>query len=437
MKYFIKTFGCQMNEHDSEIIAGLLEADGYKLAENLEDAQIIITNTCCVRESAENHIWGFLGSLKRLKTANPNIVLAVCGCMAQQDNMAEKIRAKAKHMDIIIGTFQQHRLPEYIAEVIGGNTPIIDVMGANEDLPNTLPVARQGKNKAQINIIYGCNNYCSYCIVPYVRGPERSRPPEAIIAEVEDLAEAGYKEIMLLGQNVNSYGKDLPGVMDFAGLLVCLNQIKGIERIRYMTSHPRDFDRKLVDVIKDRPKICPHFHLPIQSGSDKILTLMNRGYDTAFYYDLLQYIKTEMPHASITTDLIVGFPGETEKDFAEGLSFIEKCRFDVAYTFLYSKRSGTPAATMENQVEMAERKLRLQRLMDIQNPISLQINKNLIGKNLKVLVEGVSKTSSDTYTGRTDTNKVVIFNGREDLVGSIVDVQITQAKTWHLIGKLL
>ena len=427
-----------MNEHDSEIIAGLLDNCGYEKTEVMAAADIIIANTCCIRESAENKIWGFIGNIKYYKYQNPHVILAVCGCMSQQDNVIEQMKKRGKHVDIVLGTYQQHRLPEYISAIIAGSKQIIDVSQDNADFPDRLPVTRINPYQAQVNIIYGCNNFCSYCIVPYVRGRERSRAVSAILEEVQQLAADGYKEITLLGQNVNSYGKDIADeTINFATLLQKIHEIDGIERIRYMSSHPRDFSLALVDVIAALPKVCPHFHLPLQAGCDKILRAMNRGYDTATYYQLIEYIKYKIPDVAITTDVIVGFPGETDADFATGLNFIEQCQFDSAYTFLYSRRSGTPAAEKQEQVAEATKKARLQQLLAVQNAISLQINHRLIGKKIKVLVEGVSKTSTNAYCGRSDTNKVVIFPGEESMVGKIVSVLITEAKTWNLVGHVI
>lgn len=438
MKFYIKTFGCQMNEHDSEIIAGLLLKENYEPTEFIEDADIIIANTCCIRESAENKIWGFIGNIKNYKYKNPNIILAVVGCMTQQKCILDTLQKRGKHIDIVLGTYQQHRLPEYISQIIGGSKQIIDISSDNSDFPDVLPVCRTDKYRAQVNIIYGCNNFCSYCIVPYVRGRERSRDFNAIVDEVKSLANDGCKEITLLGQNVNSYGKDRKDQdWTFAKLLIALNDIEGIERIRYMSSHPRDFSLELVDTIATLDKVCSHFHLPLQSGCDKILSAMNRGYDTLKYQQILERIREKVPTAAVTTDVIVGFPGETEDDFCQSLEFIKKCKFDSAFTFLYSRRSGTVAAKSDQQIPEAVKKERLQRLLEVQNVNSLQINNDLLNKIIKVLVEGVSKTSADTYTGRSAGNKVVIFKGTPDMIGKIVNVRVDDAKTWHLEGTVI
>jgi tRNA-2-methylthio-N6-dimethylallyladenosine synthase len=435
--FYIKTFGCQMNEHDSEIIAGLLVSAGYEPTQEIELADLIVVNTCCVRESAENRIWGFVGNLHQYKKQKPELIIALVGCMMQQKAVQELLPRYGRHVDIVLGTYQQHRLPEYITKIQAGEKRIIDISQDNSDFPDELPVLQTNKITAQINIIYGCNNFCSYCIVPYVRGRERSRDQAAILAEIKQVAELGYKEILLLGQNVNSYGKDLPGGQpDFAELLRNAAAISGISRIRYMSSHPRDFSLELVDTIAQLPNVCHHFHLPLQNGSDKILKLMNRGYTRSQYKKLLDYIREKFDDATITTDIIVGFPGETEADFVDSLAFIESCSFDAAYTFLYSKRSGTPAAESPDQVPEQVKKERLNRLLAVQNRISKSHNDKLVGQVLPVLIEGASKTSSDMLSGRTDGNKIVVLAGDTSLSGKIVPVRITAAQTWNLIGEL-
>ena len=438
MRFFIKTFGCQMNEHDSEIIAGVMASAGYQQAGDMDAADIIIVNTCCIRESAENKIWGFIGNLKNCKYKKPGMILAVVGCMMQQKTIGDMLNRRGRHLDIVLGTYQQHRLPEYVSRILAGEKQIIDISEDNRDFPDTLPAVRQNNLAAQVNIMYGCNNFCSYCIVPYVRGRERSRDFAAILAEVRSLAASGVKEIMLLGQNVNSYGKDLRRAMpdadvpDFAAVLQAVSEVEGIERIRYMSSHPRDFSLQLADAIAGLPKVRAYCHLPLQSGSDRVLQAMNRGYDTDTYYRILERIRSHTPDAVITTDLIVGFPGETEEEFAQTLAFVEKCRFDAAYTFIYSPRSGTPAAKMSGQVAESVKKERLMRLTEVQNRISLEINRSYIGRKVQVLVEGPSKNNAELMTGRTPGNKIVIFPGDTSQIGRIVELEITDAKTWHL-----
>ncbi|NPV26031.1 MAG: tRNA (N6-isopentenyl adenosine(37)-C2)-methylthiotransferase MiaB [Firmicutes bacterium] len=435
MKYLIQTFGCQMNEHDSEIIAGMLQEMGYQPTTEITQADLVLLNTCCVRETAENKIYGKLGELKHLKRQKPDLLLVVCGCMTQQEQVAEKLAQRAPHVDVIIGTHNTHRLPELLAQARATGKTVIDVWEKEGEIIEDLPTYRQDGIKAYVTIMYGCNNFCSYCIVPYVRGRERSRRLADIVAEVERLAQAGYKEVMLLGQNVNSYGKDLAEKVDFADLLARLDRIPGIKRIRYMTSHPRDFSDKLIEMIASSSKVCEHFHLPIQAGSNAVLKRMNRGYTREYYQELVAKIRHRIPHCSVTTDLIVGFPGESDQDFHDTLELVRNVRFDAAYTFVYSKRSGTPADKMPNQVPLSVKKSRLQQLMHLQNKISREINEALIGQDLEVLVDGESKTNRTKLSGRTRTNKIVIFSGPSDLIGQLVPIRITAAQTWNLIGE--
>lgn len=440
MRFFIHTFGCQMNENDSRLLAGLLRSAGHQPADALSAADLVVVNTCCVRENAENRALGFLGSLKHLQQEGSARVIAVVGCMAQKTGVAALLQNSYRHVGIVIGTFAASRLPRYVEEYLATGKRIIDVEERYDGGELTrghelLPTIQDGY-RAQVNINYGCNNFCSYCIVPYVRGRERSRHADEIIAEISALAAAGVREIQLLGQNVNSYGKDLAGGVDFASLLAKVSGIEGIARIRYMTSHPRDFDCALAARIATLPKVCRHFHLPVQSGCDRLLGLMNRGYTTQYYRELLERLRGLFPEATVTTDLIVGFPGETEADFQQTLDFVATCRFDAAYTFLYSRRSGTPAAEMPGQVEEAVKKERLQRLMALQNPISLAQNEKLIDRTLTVMVEGISKHNSEMMSGRTDGNKIVVFPRQAALhPGDLLDITIRSAQTWNLSGE--
>ena len=443
MKFFIQTFGCQMNENDSAMICSLLQKRGMTACTTIEDADVILINTCCVRQNAENRALGFIGSIKKLKDNNPALTIVVCGCMSQREGVASLLQKSYRHVGIIIGTFAAARLPEYIAAYQANGQRIVDVderYGGTE-LTRTLDdetLTTQGY-RGQVNINYGCNNFCSYCIVPYVRGRERSRKPAEILAEISAMVSHGMKEVQLLGQNVNSYGKDFQedGV-DFADLLKQIHAIDGLERIRYMTSHPRDFSQRLLDTIAVLPKVCRHFHLPVQSGCDRLLKLMNRGYTSAYYYGLLEQIRSRFPDAVITTDLIVGFPGETEEDFQTTLAFIEKCQFDSAYTFLYSRRSGTPAAKMPDQVPEEIKHERIQRLAAVQDPISLAKNEQMIASLQQVMVEGPSRNNPNMFSGRTDGNKIVIFPAEEKLsAGDMVQVRICEAKTWNLVGEII
>ena len=440
MKYYIETFGCQMNEKDSLNISVLLDRAGYQETSELPIADIIIINTCSVRQSAENKITGFIGNLKKYKAIDPNKIIIVCGCMAQKEGTVDKLLKTARHIDMILGTFAIGHLPDYLELIRNDRHKIIDTKEVYDcNHPINLQInstKRQLAYRAQVNIIQGCNNFCSYCIVPYVRGREKSRKPEDILNEISLLSRDGCKEIELLGQNVNSYGHDfIDNDWNFSRLLRAVNDLDGILRVRYMTSHPRDFTPELLETIVSSAKVCHHFHLPVQSGSDKILKLMNRGYTTKYYLNLLADIRKSCPDAVITSDLIVGFPGEDENDFNTTLEFVKECQFDVAYTFLYSTRSGTKAAGMQSQIETAIKKERLKKLMDLQNPISLIHNQKLIGKVLNVMVEGESKNNKEFFSGRTDGNKIVIFPAKDILPGTIIPIKIIGAKTWNLIGE--
>ncbi|HHV61104.1 MAG TPA: tRNA (N6-isopentenyl adenosine(37)-C2)-methylthiotransferase MiaB [Firmicutes bacterium] len=440
-KYLLQTFGCQMNVHDSEIIAGILEKEGYVPARDPEEADLILFNTCCVRENPERKVYGRVGDLKRLKEKKPDLIIGICGCMVQQEGELEKIKEQLPHVDLVFGTHNIHRLPELLHQVEAGIKHAYEVWDEEREerdgLVEGLPVKREGDLKAWVTIMYGCDNFCSYCIVPYVRGRERSRPFEEIIAEVTELGREGYKEVTLLGQNVNAYGKGLPEKVDFADLLAALDRIPGIERIRYTTSHPRDFSSKLIKTIAASRKVCEHFHLPLQAGSDKILRKMNRGYTSRRYLDLVAEIREHVPGSSITTDLIVGFPGETEEDFQATLDMIRKVEFDSAFTFIYSPRRGTAAARMPDQVPEDEKRDRIYRLIEVQNEISLRKNEALKGRVVEVLVEGESETNPALLQGRTRTNKLVLFAGdRDALYGKLVDVRVTEPQTWVLKGEL-
>jgi tRNA-2-methylthio-N6-dimethylallyladenosine synthase len=436
-KYFTTiTYGCQMNHHDSERLAGQLKSIGYEYTESLEKASFILINTCCVRESAEKKIYGKIGELKNLKISNPNLIVAIAGCMAQKDR--EKLFKKASHIDLIIGTHNVHQLAELVREFEESKKRVLAVWDEAEHLAPDVPTIRRGKISAWVPIMYGCNNFCTYCIVPYVRGRERSRPIKAIIEEIHQLGLEGYKEITLLGQNVNSYGNDTKENGDFADLLQAVDGVGTIERVRYMTSHPRDINDKVINTILNSKKICDHFHLPVQSGSDNILKMMNRGYTTDYYRELVKKIRKAIPNASLTTDIIVGFPGETDELFQETLEFIKEIRFDASYTFLYSKRSGTPAATMADQVPLVVKKERLQRLMDVQNDISLAINQEFTDKIVTVIVEGPSQKDENRLMGRTTTNKIVLWDKQgTEKIGQLANIKITTAQTWILKGKLI
>ncbi len=404
------------------------------MVDELNKTDVLLLNTCCVREKAENKVLGHLGEYKRLKQTNPNLIIGVGGCMIQQKGVAELIRKRAPQVDLLFGTHNIHRLPELLNQAKETGATLIEVWDQEKNIIDTLPTKRADKLKAYITITFGCNNYCSYCIVPYVRGKERSRVPQVILDEAMDLADDGYKEIMLLGQNVNSYGKDLVQKVDFADLLTSLDDIPQLDRIRYMTSHPRDFSDKLIATIAGSKHICKHFHLPVQSGSNTILKKMNRGYTREYYLELLKKISQAMPEASITTDIIVGFPGESDHDFEDTLDLVTKARFDSCFTFLYSPRQGTPAARWM-QVDEDIKKARFNQLLTTQNEISLAKNKSMLGEVEQVLVEGTSKTNDKRLSGRTEGNKIISFEGEEKLIGQIVSIEITDALTWSLSGK--
>jgi tRNA-2-methylthio-N6-dimethylallyladenosine synthase len=427
-----------MNVHDSEILAGMLVQMGYTPTADEEEADIILINTCTIRDKAEQKIFGKIGTLRRIKEQNPDLIIGICGCMSQQEEVAKKIKVNFPHVDLLFGTHNVHQLPEMIKKILMNNERVFEVWEKEGEVVEGLPQHRNEGISAWVTITLGCNNFCTYCIVPYVRGRERSRKPGDIIKEVQELAKQGFKEITLLGQNVNSYGKDFDTPYDFADLLSELDKIDGIQRIRYTTSHPRDFTDKLIEVIAQSKRVCNHFHLPVQAGSNKVLKAMNRGYTREQYLELVQKIESKFPEYSITTDLIVGFPGETEEDFQQTLDLVKKVRYDSAFTFAYSPRSGTPAAKMENQVSKEEKSSRLTRLIELQNEISKEKNLSLVGKVYPILVEGRSKTNKDYLSGRTTTNKLVNFPAPKDvdLTGQIVPVRIIQAQTWSLIGEL-
>jgi tRNA-2-methylthio-N6-dimethylallyladenosine synthase len=435
--YFIETFGCQMNENDSERLSGILNEMGYVESGVAEESDMIIINTCCVRENAEHKVYGHLGHYKKLKTQNPDMVIAVCGCMMQQDEVVENIKKKYRHVDLVFGTYNLHQFPEYLYNVLTSRKRVIDIWESSGFIAEGLPITRKDNVKAWVTIMYGCNNFCSYCIVPYVRGRERSRLPEDIVREIETLGKQGYKEITLLGQNVNSYGKDLDGDINFAKLLEMINKIDGIERIRFMTSHPKDLSDELIFAMRGLSKVCNHLHLPIQSGSTRILKEMNRKYTKEKYLSLIEKIKKEIPDISLTTDIIVGFPGETDEDFYETIDVLEKVRYDSAYTFLYSKRTGTPAAKNPEQVSEEVKKERFEKLLEVQNRISRELNEEMLHKVEEILVEGVSKSNPHFLTGRTRTNKIVNFQGDSSMIGKMVNIKISKIQTWSLEGVLV
>ena len=432
---FIGVYGCQMNISDAERMEGQLATLGYERTEDMARADLILLNTCCVRETAEDKVYGKIGEIKHIKRMNPALIFGITGCMAQKEG--EALIRRAPHIDFVLGTNKVHELKATVRRLESARRgPVVDVLLGDAPLPENVPIERTGRLSAWVPIMYGCNNFCTYCIVPYVRGREHSRRPEDVVREVEEAAAQGFKEITLLGQNVNSYGRDHK-LASFAELLLMVDAVKGVERVRYMTSHPKDLSDAVIDAVRQGRHICPHFHLPVQHGSDRILRAMNRVYRKDAYRSLVERIRAAVPDASLTTDLIVGFPGETEEDFGELLDFLREIRYDAAYTFLYSKRSGTPAATMEAQVEDSVKKERLHRLMEVQNEISLEKNAALKGTVQEVLAEGPSRTDEDVWTGRTGTNKIVLWRKKgQETEGDIVRVRITQPQTWVLKGEL-
>ena len=431
----IQTFGCQMNAHDSEKLLGMLEEMGYEETHEEKEADFIIYNTCCVRENAENKVYGNLGYLKHQKKENPNMKIALCGCMMQQDVVLQTIRQKYKHVDIVFGTFNLYKLAELMYTNIETNSPVFDIWKEHGEIVEDLPTIRHFKYKASVNIMFGCNNFCSYCIVPYVRGRERSRCSFEIINEIKALANDGVKEITLLGQNVNSYGKGLEENITFADLLRKVNEIDGIERIRFMTSHPKDLSDDLIYAMRDCDKVCNHIHLPFQAGNNEILRRMNRKYTKEHYLNLVEKIRKEIPDIALTTDIIVGFPGETAEDVDDTIDVIKKAKFNGAFTFIYSKRTGTPAATMDNQVEEKDAKSNFNRVLDALNPIIYDLNCAKVGNTYKVMADDVSANDPSYITGRLEDNSLVHFKGDKSMIGKIFDVKIIDCKTFYLIGE--
>ena len=436
-KYYIETWGCQMNEEDSEKLSGMLKAIGYTKADTQEEAGIIIFNTCCVRENAENKVFGNLGELKHLKKKNPDLIIAICGCMMQQEGMADKILQKFPHVNIVFGTHNAYKFPEYLNRVKTEGVQVKEIFNKETDIVEGVPIDRESKVKAFVTIMYGCNNFCTYCIVPYVRGRERSRKSEDIIKEIEALVAEGYKEVTLLGQNVNSYGKGLEEDIDFARLLRKINEIEGLERIRFMTPHPKDLTKDVIMAIKECGKLCEQVHLPVQSGSNRILKKMNRNYTREDYLALVELIKKEIPGVSITTDIIVGFPGETEEDFLDTLDLAKKVQYDSAFTFIYSRRNNTPADMMLNQVPDEDKHHRFDRLVKTINESVISKNKAFEGKVVEVLVEGPSKNDETKLMGRTRNGKLVNFTGENVKAGDLVNVNIVRAQPFSLIGEVV
>lgn len=435
-KAHIITYGCQMNMNDSEVLLAYLEELGYEWTEEEQEADLILLNTCCVRESAERKAMGKLLELGELKRQRPHLFLGVGGCMPQQPGRGEEIARRAPHVNVVFGAHNIHHFPRLYREARQATAPVVEIAAEPASMPTFPRGVRQGGVSAWVTILRGCDKRCTYCIVPYVRGREMSRPLEDVVAEVEALVADGVREVTLLGQNVNAYGKDLPGGnVNFATLLRALDGIEGLWRVRYTSPHPRDFTQEMIETIAESRTVCEHFHLPAQSGSNHILKRMARGYPRERYLDLVRRIRSAIPHAAITTDLIVGFPGETEEHFQETLQLVEEVQFDRAFMFMFSPRRGTPAASFPDQLPLEVKKERLHRLMELQNRISLQKNQAFVGKVVEVLVEGPSRTNSDIYTGRTRDNRTVLFRGEPSWEGTLRQVRVTHANTWTLDGE--
>lgn len=431
-KYALLTYGCQMNVHDSENIAGIMENMGYTRIDDYEKANIVILNTCAIRENAHNKVIGILGRIKHLKETNKDLITVVCGCMAQEESIAKMIRDKYPWIDIVLGTHNFYELPIYISKVLEDNKQEICVYSIEGNVIENIPASRDSKIKAWVNIQYGCDKFCSYCIVPYTRGKQRSRLPKDILKEVQELKDSGYKEITLLGQNVNAYGKDLNIHYNMANLLEDTAKI-GIDRIRFVTSHPWDFTDDMIDVIAKYDNIMPYIHLPLQSGSDNILKKMNRRYTISEYKELFNKLKSKIENVSITTDIIVGFPNETEEDFEDTLKVYNELKYDLAYTFIYSPREGTPAANIKDNISLEEKEKRLQRLNELVNKYAKEANDKYMNKVVKVLIEGPSDKGGKMM-GYTETMKLVNVECDSKYVGKIVDVLITDVKTWSMEG---
>ena len=433
LTYHVTTFGCQMNARDSEKLVGILDEVGYTEVED-ENADFVIYNTCTVRENANQRVYGRLGYLHSIKKKKPHMMIALCGCMMQEAQVVEKLKKSYSFVNLIFGTHNIYKFSELIVTALESDRMVIDIWKDTDKIVEDLPSERKYAFKSGVNSMLGCNNFCSYCIVPYVRGRERSRNLKDIVREIEKLVEDGVKEVMLLGQNVNSYGKNLEEPVTFAQLLKEIEKIEGLERIRFMTSHPKDLSDELIEVMKDSKKICRHLHLPLQSGSSRILKIMNRHYDKERYLTLVKKIKTAMPDISLTTDIIVGFPGETEEDFLETMDVVKKVRFDSAFTFLYSKRTGTPAAVMENQISEDVMKDRFDRLLEEVQTIGREMSSRDTGSVQEVLVEEVNEHDSSLVTGRMSNNLLVHFPGDASLIGNIVSVHLDECRGFYYMG---
>ena len=434
-KYYVKTYGCQMNEHDSENIKAILEDMSFTETDDMESADLILLNTCAIRENAHNKVFGMIGRIKNLKEKNPNLIAGICGCMAQEEVVVNEILERYNFLDRVFGTHNIHNLPNILYTAINKKDLEIEVLSIEGSVIENIPAKRDSKYKAWVNIMYGCDKFCTYCIVPYTRGKQRSREPKYIIEEVKELVEKGYQEVTLLGQNVNAYGKDLNINYDMSNLLEDVAKT-GINRIRFVTSHPWDFNDRMIEVIKKYDNIMPYIHLPLQSGSDSILKLMGRRYTKKSYIELYNKLKSAMPNSSITTDIIVGFPNETEEDFNETLDVVNTCKFDGAYTFIFSPRVGTPAAKMADNVTLEEKNERLYKLNELINKYSKEANDKYLNKIVPVLIEGISEKDESMLMGYTDTMKLVNVKADKKYIGKIINVKIKEIKTWSMDGEI-
>lgn len=435
-KALTETYGCQQNENDTERIRGMLSEAGFEFTEETKEADVVLYNTCAVRENAEDKVFGRLGILKHIKEEGHDMLIGVCGCMVQQEHITEKIKKVHEHVDLVFGTHALYKMPELLYKAMQSKGIVVDIEDSEGAIAEDIPMLRDYTQKAWVSVMYGCNNFCSYCIVPYVRGRERSREPQAVINEVKELVKNGCTEISLLGQNVNSYGKDLDIEIDFSDLLRMVNEVEGVERIRFMTSHPKDFGDKLIAAMKECDKVCHQLHLPFQAGSDKILKEMNRRYTKEEYLEKIRKVKKEIPDISLSTDVIVGFPTETNEDFEETLDMLRQVEFDNIFSFIYSRREGTPAAKLDFVLSEEEIHRNFDRLLEVQNEISKRKNEAYVGRVERVLVDGASKNDPNMLSGRCDSSKIVNFKGDASLVGKYVDVLITEARTWSLNGEI-
>ncbi len=433
-----ETYGCQQNENDTERIRGMLKEAGFEFTNDSHKADLVIYNTCAVRENAEQKVFGRLGILKHIKEEERrDMIIAVCGCMVQQEHITEKIKKTYEHVDLVFGTHALYKMPELLYKAMNREKTVVDIENSDGAIAEDIPIMRDDTKKAWVSVMYGCNNFCSYCIVPYVRGRERSRTPEAVLSEVKSLVEGGCTEIALLGQNVNSYGKDLDIEIDFSDLMRMVNDIEGVKRIRFMTSHPKDLSDKLIQTIAQCDKVCKQLHLPFQAGSDNILKQMNRKYTKEEYLAKIEKVKKAIPGISLSTDVIVGFPTETNEDFEETLDVLRKVEFDNIFSFIYSRREGTSAAKLDFVLTDDEIHANFNRLLEVQNEISKRKNDEYVGRIEEVLVDGVSKNDKTTLSGRCDSSKIVNFKGDKSLIGKYVNVKITEAHTWSLNGEIV